>query len=246
MTHHDPANYRRFARARRRSLLIVGFAAMLAGCNTAAKDIADSIPTDYRLRHPITITENRRSLELFVGSGRGGLTAVQRAEVLAFAQTWRREATAGLVIERPVGGPNERAARDTLTEVLSILAHAGIPNRGIGIKPYHAAGNSVAALRLNYPELGAHAGPCGLWPDDLGPSYETQHFENRPYYNLGCANQRNLAAMVANPADLVQPRAEGPVYTAKRTFGAEKWRKGESPATVYPDQQKGAISELGK
>jgi pilus assembly protein CpaD len=52
--------------------------------------------------------------------------------------------------------------------------------------------------------------------------------------------------MVANPADLVQPRAEGPAYTAKRTYGVEKWRKGESPATNYPDAQKGAISDVGK
>ena len=92
----------------------------------------------------------------------------------------------------------------------------------------------------------AEAGPCGQWPDDLGPSNDPSHFENRPYWNLGCASQRNLAAMVANPADHIQPRAETPVYAAKRTFGAEKWRKGESPATNYPDSQKGAISEVGK
>ena len=92
----------------------------------------------------------------------------------------------------------------------------------------------------------AVAGPCGLWPDDLGPSYDEKHYENREYYNFGCASQRALASMVAEPADLVQPRAETPAYTAKRTFGAEKWRKGESPATTYPDAAKGAISDLGK
>ena len=52
--------------------------------------------------------------------------------------------------------------------------------------------------------------------------------------------------MVDNPPDLVQPRAETPAYTAKRTFGIDKWRKGESPATTYPDTNKGAISDLGK
>jgi pilus assembly protein CpaD len=248
MTDHDPASpWRRTVPAGQRSLFIALLAALLAGCTTAAdREITGSIPTDYHQRHPITIAEGRQSLEVFVGPGRGGLTATQRAEVLAFAHTWHREAIAGVVIERPVGGPNERAARDTLKEVLSILAHAGIPNHGIGIRPYHAGNNSVAALRLNYARVAAHAGPCGLWPDDLGPSYETQHFENRPYYNLGCAHQRNLAAMVANPADLVQPRAEAPVYQPKRTFGAEKWRKGESPATTYPDGNKGAISEVGR
>jgi pilus assembly protein CpaD len=230
-----------------RGLLIAGFAAALAGCTTTtARDMTGTAPVDYRQRHPITVTEGKRTLDLFVGPGRGGLSPTQRAEVLAFAQTWRRDATGGVTIERPVGGPNERAARDTLKEVLSIMVHAGVPNRGIGIKPYQAGGDRVAALRLNYPQVGAQAGPCGLWPEDLGPTYDPSHYENRPYYNLGCATQRNLASMVANPSDLVQPRAEAPVYAAKRTYGMEKWRKGESPATVYPDTQRGAISDLGK
>ena len=73
-----------------------------------------------------------------------------------------------------------------------------------------------------------------------------KHFENQQYYNFGCATQRNLAAMVAEPADLVQPRAEGAAYNAKRTFGIDKWRKGDSPATTYPDANKGAISDVAK
>ena len=101
-------------------------------------------------------------------------------------------------------------------------------------------------MRLNYPLTVAEAGPCGLWPDDLGPSNDAKHFENRQYYNFGCSQQRNLAAMVENPADLVQPCAETAPYRAKRTFGTDKWRKGESPATVYTDANKGAISDLGK
>ncbi len=120
-----------------------------------------------------------------------------------------------------------------------------MPNSGIGVRPYNP-GERNAALRLHYPLMVADAGPCGLWPDDLGPSYDAKHFENKQYYNFGCATQRNLASMAAEPADIVQPRAEGPAYTAKRTFGIDKWRKGDSPATTYPDSGKGAISDVGK
>lgn len=229
-----------------RAVLIAGFAAALAGCNTTSTiDTSGGIPNDYRERHPIALKEGKKSLQLFVGSGRGGLSPTQRAEVLAFAQSWKRDATGGVFIDRPVGAGNERAANDTLRETLSILEQSGIPYKGIGIRPYTPAG-TTAPLRLHYPRMTADAGPCGLWPDDLGPSYDAKHFENREYYNFGCASQRNLAAMVADPADLVQPRAETPPYTAKRTFGMDKWRKGESPATVYPDANKGTISDLGK
>jgi pilus assembly protein CpaD len=230
-----------------RGLLIAAAAAAVAGCNTTtARDTTASIPNDYRERHPITVKEGKHTLVLFVGAGRGGLSPEQRAEVLAFAQSWKRDATGGVIIDRPVGSANERAASDSMKEALSIIVQAGVPNRGIGIRPYHAGGHRLATLRLNYPQMVAEAGPCGLWPEDLGPTYDTNHYENRPYWNLGCATQRNLASMVSNPADLVQPRAETPAYTAKRTVAIDKWRKGESPATVYPDSQKGAISDVGK
>jgi pilus assembly protein CpaD len=227
-------------------LLIAGVATALAGCNTTARDTTGSVPNDYRERHPISLAEGKRTLVLHVGPGRGGLSPMQSAEVLAFAQNWKRDATGGVTIDRPVGGPNERAALDTLKEALSILAQAGVPNDGVGIRPYSAGTSRIAPLRLNYPQVVAEAGPCGQWPDDLGPSYDPKHYENRQYHNFGCATQRNLASMVANPSDIIQPRAETPPYNAKRTYGVEKWRKGESPATTYPENQKGAISDLGK
>jgi pilus assembly protein CpaD len=227
-----------------RGLLIAGLAAALAGCNTTtAQDTTGGIPRAYRERHPIALKEGNKTLVLFVGAGRGGLSPMQRAEVLAFAQNWKRDATGGVTVERPIGGANDRAANDTLKEALSIIVQAGVPNSGIGVRRYNA-GERNATLRLHYPLMVADAGPCGLWPDDLGPN-DAKHFENRQYYNFGCATQRNLASMAAEPADLVQPRADGPAYTAKRTFGMDKWRKGDSPATTYPDA-KGAISDVGK
>jgi len=237
---------RRAAKIGVRALLVLSFALALGGCNTTPRDTTGSIPDDYRDRHPIRIKEGQNSLTLLVGTGRGSLSPMQRAEVLAFAQNWKREATGGVTIDRPVGGANDRAALEALKEARSIIVQAGVPNHGIGIRPYNAHGHKLATLRLNYPQVKAEAGPCGLWPDDLGPSYDPKHYENKQYFNYGCATQQNLAAMVANPADLVQPRAETPAYTAKRSFGIDKWRKGESPATNYPDAQKSANSEVGK
>ncbi len=246
MTSNDPAIARRPGALLLRAALAVGLATAMAGCKTSARDTTGSIPQDYRDRHPISITEKDRTLTLFVGSGRGGLTPTQRAEVLAFAGTWRREATGGITIDRPTGSANERAATDTLKQVLSILTSTGIPSHGIGIQTFSATEEVPPRLRIRYPTVRAVAGPCGLWPDDLGPSNDPKHFDNQPYYNLGCATQRNMASMVENPADLVQPRGETPAYTGKRSVAIDKWRKGESPATTYPDSNKGAISDLGK
>jgi pilus assembly protein CpaD len=244
---HNPllTDVRRMRLLGARALVIIGLAAATAGCTTVT-DTTGGIPESYRERHPISVTEGAKSLVVFVGTGRGGLSAMQRAEVLSFARNWQRDASGGVTIERPMGGANERAVTDTLKETLSIIVAAGVPNSGIGIRPYRANGEKTPPLRLSYGQMVAQAGPCGLWPDDLGPSNDPKHFENREYYNFGCGTQRNLAAMVENPADLVQPRGETPAYTAKRTFQVDKWRKGDSPATIYTDTNKGAISDLGK
>ena len=52
--------------------------------------------------------------------------------------------------------------------------------------------------------------------------------------------------MVDNPSDLVQPRAETPAYTMRRTEGFEKYRKGAATSTAYPDADKAKLSDAGK
>ena len=109
------------------------------------------------------------------------------------------------------------------------------------------ADRTLATVRITYPKIAAQAGPCGVWPEDIGPSFNRDYFENQPSWNFGCASQRNLAAMVDNPADLVQPRGETPAYTMRRTTVVEKYRQGASTGDHHirrPDSSK--ISDVGK
>lgn len=228
---------------------LIGLSVALGACkhNTEVATTA-SVPDDYRLRHPIAVQETDRSIVVFVGRGRGGLSASQRADVMYLGQTWMREGTGVISIDVPVNTPNARAAEDSLREIQATLAAAGVPPRATNVRQYRPEDpRHMAAIRLNYPKISAVAGPCGLWPEDLGPTFRNRIYqENKPYSNLGCAYQRNMAAMVANPADLVQPRPDSPSYTARRSTVLGKYSKGEATATQYPDQDKGKISDLGK
>ena len=220
--------------------------AALAGCNTY-RPVVDTYPEDVRIRHPISIREGTRTLELFVGVNRGGLSPAQQADVLAFAHAWAREASGGILIEIPSGTSNAHAAADAVQEVRSILSAAGVSPQAVAARRYRpVTAVKFATLRLGYPKMIAEAGPCGLWPNDLGPSRDGTDASNHSYWNFGCTEQRNLAAMVDTPADLIQPRGETPVYAARRAVMLEKYRKGEPTATRNPDADKAKISEIGK
>jgi pilus assembly protein CpaD len=219
---------------------------MLAGCyQTAPVAQQDAYyPYDYRERHPITVREGDRTVDIFIGSKRGGLTPAQRADVLAFANLWRRDSTSGIIVELPQGHA-ARAASDAMREMHAIFAAAGVPPQAVSTRSYRPAG-SLASIKLSYSKLTAQAGPCGQWPSDIGVSIESDHNLNRPYWNFGCASQRNLASMVANPADLVQPREETSGYTPRRTVVLDKYRIGDGTSGKYDGYTKGNVSDLAK
>ena len=232
-----------------RAAFAAGLAALVCGCKTDQQITgAPTEPYDFRLRHPISITEKDHTLQLFIGANRGTLTPVQRAQVLAFGQTWNGHATGGVIVDLPVGSSNEQSSAETLREIESILATSGVPARSIAVRNYRVSSRVLATVRITYPRIAAQAGPCGVWPKDIGPSFNRDYFENQPNWNFGCATQRNLAAEVAQPSDLVQPRAETPPYAARRANVMDNYQKGNPTASTVKNATPpvGKITDLGQ
>jgi len=233
----------------RLAVTLLGLAVALGACtHTDGVPTTAAIPNDYHMRHPIAFEEANHSIVVFVGRGRGGLSASQRTDVIGLAQSWIQEGTGAIVADVPVNTPNARAAADSFREIRSLFASAGVPSRGLVVHNYHPDDpRLMPTIRLSYPKMTAVAGPCGLWPEDIGASYNNKSwYENKQYYNFGCAAQRNMAAMIDNPADLVQPRPETPPYTTRRSEAFEKYRKGAPTTTAYPEADKAKLSDTGK
>jgi len=227
---------------------LIGMSVALAGCTSTGDEVVATVPADYRLRHPIAVEDADRAIVIFVGRDRGGLSASQRADVMGLARRWVHDGTGAIIADVPVDTPNARAAASAYREIRAVLTAGGVPAHGIALHQYRPEDPGfLPPIRLSYPRIAAVAGPCGVWPADLGPSVsDPSYFENKPYYNFGCATQRNLAAMIDNPADLEQPRPETPPYTMRRSEAFEKYRKGETTTTSYPESDKAKLSETGK
>lgn len=93
-------------------------------------------------------------------------------------------------------------------------------------------------VRMRHPIVvgpqGAYvASQCGQWPDDLGVAPGNGNVLNRPNWNHGCATQHNLAAIVADPSDLLRPRAETQSDAARRQVAIGRYRQGQQPHTPH-------------
>src|ERR1700745_1497432 len=102
MTSRTPADRHRTLRL---LSALAGLSVVLGACTHTDAGLTASVPDDYRLRHPIAIQEADRSVVIFVGHERGGLSASQRADVMGLAQTWVREGTGAILGEGPVDIP---------------------------------------------------------------------------------------------------------------------------------------------
>ena len=147
-----------------RAALVAAAALLTCACNTTQQVTGvPEEPTDYRMRHPIAIREADRTLQMFIGSNRSELTPSQRAELLAFAQSWRPEATGGVVIDLPVGGSNERAAADASREIQSIIVASGVAPQAMVVRNYRPGdrtlGRSASPIRRSRRRRGLAA--CG-------------------------------------------------------------------------------------
>ena len=90
---------------------LLGLSAVLGACNLQSTEtVTGGVSDDYRHRHPIAVTEADRSIVVFVGHARGGLSGSQRTDVMGLAQTWVSEGTGAVIADVPIDTPNARAS----------------------------------------------------------------------------------------------------------------------------------------
>ena len=186
-------------------------------------------------RHPIIVSEQPAHLNVRVTRGATSLNPQQRAHVVDFMNKYRGRDSGNskLTINVPSGSPNEVAALHAVADLRELLREYGLDDTRVSIKPYHTDGDPQPPIRVSYVRYVAEAPQCGQWPTNL-----SDDSTNLPYPNFGCANQRNFAAQVANPADLLGPRTMTPSSSERRDTAWERYVKGESTIAKKESDEK--------
>ena len=189
--------------------LVSALALSLIACRGHVNDEYKSglLRIDHDERHPITVSKQPARLSIPVRRGSFGLSARQQSRLGRFLSRYRAGdmGNSQLLISVPSGSANEVEAIQTVADLRHLIAEYGFDPTTVKIRPYQAGRHGQPPIRVSYLRYVAEGPDCGVFPSNLARQFDNLHYEN-----FGCFNQKNFAAMVANPADLVGPRTMTP------------------------------------
>ncbi len=196
----------------------VGLALVLAGgllvaaCDkTRELETAGTRTMDAGKLHPISAEWRRASFEITDAHRAKTWTGPLYFDVTRFVRQYGRDGRGPLDVAVPRGGSGSTAVATSLQAVRQIAQAAGVAPQRLRI---HERSDRASTVTLSFQHIAANAPDnCADWSDDI-----KRRIETGPYRNFGCATQRNLANMVADPTDLVVPTAEADRNSDRRSI----------------------------
>jgi pilus assembly protein CpaD len=202
------------------AIVVALSASLLAGCAKRHHITVGSIPDDYRTNHPIVVAERDQVLDVPIGASAYALNRAQREVIAGHLSGYQKDSGAALRILVPSGSLNAGAASYAASEIAEIARAEGI-HSGLILVSSYAVNNpeTSAPVRIAYAAMTADTGPCGRWPEDILNTGENKH-----YANFGCAYQKNLAAQLENPMDILGPRKRTEIDPENRARAIELYK----------------------
>ena len=208
---------------------------LLCGCATAPATKADRSPKPTVLvpteQYAVKVTSAPE--QIAIGLHPQGLSANQQAALSEFVSRWRDDG-GGLMTMKIADDPQSLAlTRRMEVQVSNYLIKLGLPAEQLRLSGYHAGG-AVSPVLISYERYTAEHTQCGLDWENL-----TATKNNTPYKQFGCSMTANMAAMVANPRDMLAPAVVTPADDLRREVVLGKYRKGEVTSSAKDDQADG-------
>ena len=208
-------------------------AVLLAGSCAAPLNEA-TLSNDGAVNHPIAVEAQYTAIKLPFSAPAAGLLPDDAARLDEFVARYLERGTGALSISAPAG----RDASAAIGYFAERLASQGVPRSRIMVGT-HDATNGGERVEIGYMGYVARTDPCGDWSKDLSGTASNQSAPN-----FGCATQHNIAAMVADPRDLLQPHPMTDSDATRRSAVLGNYEKGKVTAADKTQDQSGKVSGL--
>lgn len=195
---------------------------LLAGSCAAATNDGRSISEDGAVNHAIAVEPSFQQIKIQYAGGVQGMTPDDAVKFDSFVADYRTHGNGSLGISVPNGAPSRAA----ITYFAERAAASGISRDKILVST-HDVVNGDYRVDVSFISYTAHADSCGDWSENLAFSAD-----NLTPRNFGCSTQRNIAAMVADPRDLLGPRPFEPADTNRRATVLDHYAKGEPTQAI--------------
>ncbi len=194
------------------TFLMSAAAALLAsGCATKFNGAEHALSVAEE--HPISVDSQTVTMTLAPSAA---VSSLDRARVRAFADAYMRNGHGALTLTTP-GGADPGQAED----IRAALSEFGVPADSVAAASYRAGEGSTTDIILSYTHYVATPSACGVWEGQ-----RDRDFRNMRSPNFGCSMRNNLAAMIGDPRDLVEPPAMTDPDSAIRIRGVRLFREG--------------------
>ncbi len=220
------------ARIRAFALTAVALAALSACTSRPPQSV---LPTEA---FPITVRETRATLEVPVRTGQYELSFSDERALKAFYIDYLDRGHGPVTIALPAGGSNAQSAVQIASRVRDALHENGMDYRDIDGQAYDARAMTNAPVVAFFRQYETDPVECFQEWGDFNISFDGNNTRN-----FGCASQANLAAMIADPKDLLGPRPMQPADALRRADILDKYRRGETTATQRSDDETATIAD---
>ena len=188
--------------------------------------------------HPISVDSQIVTLTIDVDPTVRELKDVDKARVRAFADAYLREGHGPLTVTAPSGAAQDRDGEELAADTRKALYDAGVPWPALAGASYRTGDDSGSQLILSYTHYVATPSECGIWT-----GMRERDYRNLRSPNYGCAVMNNVAAMVADPHDLIAPANMSPRDAAAAVRAVNAYRAGDKTASETDEEIDAALSD---
>lgn len=205
--------------------------ALLSGVVLSACYATPSVPTrPSSFANPIQISESIERLELYSRPNGMELSARDQDAVASFIAAYGQFGDGPLYINVPrqsAGGIGTQQAENIVRQAAMQMGVSQAVQAG----QYQSRPGAPAPVVVSYRRLKSVPRNCRALGDMMSTDL------NQPYKGWGCAHSANLAAMVQNPRQFLEPYGMGPSNAERRLEIHDKYIEGELTASEFPERQ---------
>jgi len=184
-----------------------------------------------QLRNTINVAESIERLELYTRPNGLELSARDELAVVQFLSGYAQSGEGALYINRPANAVSGLGTQQAEAVIRGLMAQGGLNPNAIQTGQYPSRAGAPAPVIVSYRTLRAIPQDCR----QLGDLANT--FGNEPHGNFGCFQSANIAAMITDPRQLLEPYALGQPNAQRRQVVYDQYIQGNATASqVNPGQ----------